>query len=381
MRIQQSRWDKTHGWDWGDWSQLSWNPELVLVFGATEAMKQERLLNDIQQRYPSALVCGCTTSGEILGNRIHDDSLVVTAVSFAATRLAGAVETGRPGGDSKDLGAALARQLPKKGLVHVLVLSDGLRVNGSELARGLQDELPVGVTVTGGLAGDGSRFQETLVVYDGQALSGAVLALGLYSDSLRVGHGSLGGWDAFGPERLITRSKGSVLYELDGKSALMLYKEYLGKHAEGLPATGLLFPLCLRRDLNDPSKVVRTILAVNEQEQSLTFAGDMPEGYYARLMKANLNRLVDGAEGAAKASLTGMAGARPELALLISCVGRKLVFKQRVEEELEAVREVLGPQAMLTGFYSYGELSPLAGGVQCGLHNQTMTITTLSETA
>lgn len=381
MRIQQSRWDETHGWNWGDRSQPNWNPELVLAFGATAAMKQERLLKDIQQRYPSALVCGCTTSGEILGNRIHDDSLVVTAVSFAATRLVGAVESGRPAKDSKDLGAALARQLPKKGLVHVLVFSDGLRVNGSELASGLQDELPVGVTVTGGLAGDGSRFQETLVVYDGQALSGAVLALGLYSDSLRVGHGSLGGWDAFGPERLITRSKGSVLYELDGKSALKLYKDYLGKHAEGLPATGLLFPLCLRRELNDPSKVVRTILAVDEQEQSLTFAGDMPEGYYARLMKANLNRLVDGAEGAAQASLTGMAGARPELALLISCVGRKLVFKQRVEEELEAVREVLGPQAMLTGFYSYGELSPLAGGVQCGLHNQTMTITTLSETA
>jgi hypothetical protein len=195
---------------------------------------------------------------------------------------------------------------------------------------------------------------------------------------LKVGYGSLGGWDPFGPERLITRSKGNVLYELDGQSALALYKTYLGEHAQGLPSTGLLFPLSIRTR-EGQSGVVRTILGVNETDQSMTFAGDMPEGAYARLMKANFDRLIDGAHGAAQASYEVVGSMTPDLALLISCVGRKLVLKQRIEEEVESVREVLGETAALAGFYSYGEISPFTPSAKCELHNQTMTITTFSE--
>jgi hypothetical protein len=202
--------------------------------------------------------------------------------------------------------------------------------------------------------------------------------VGFYGDRLRVGYGSLGGWDAFGPERLVTRAEGNVLYELDGRSALQLYKEYLGKHAAGLPATGLLFPLSVRT-ADQETAVVRTILAVDEDAESMTFAGDIPSGSYARLMKANFNRLLDGAEGAATTCRDALPGSDPTLAILISCVGRKLVLKQRVEDEVEAVREVLGDGPALTGFYSYGEISPFTPGAKCELHNQTMTITTISE--
>ena len=208
--------------------------------------------------------------------------------------------------------------------------------------------------------------------------SGTVAAMGLYGDNLKVGYGSLGGWDSFGPERLVTKATANVLYELDGKPALDLYKQYLGDHAKGLPATGLLFPLSLRANEGDTG-VVRTILSVNEQERSMTFAGDIPVGSYVRLMKANFERLIDGAAGAAKACHQGLAPSTPDLAVLISCVGRKLVLKQRIEEEVEGVREVLGEHAVLTGFYSYGEISPFTRSAKCELHNQTMTITTFSE--
>jgi hypothetical protein len=193
-----------------------------------------------------------------------------------------------------------------------------------------------------------------------------------------VGFGSLGGWDPFGPERLVTRSKGNILYEMDGRSALDLYKTYLGEHAQGLPATGLLFPLCLRTS-ERPTPFVRTILGIDEEERSMTFAGDVPEGAYARLMKANFDRLIDGATGAARTSMEALGSSSPDLAILISCVGRKLVLKQRVEEEVEGVREVLGERPALTGFYSYGEISPFGPRTHCELHNQTMTITTFSE--
>jgi hypothetical protein len=250
-------------------------------------------------------------------------------------------------------------------------------VYGPDLVSGIADDLPHGVVVTGGLAADGEDFAETLVLSRFGVETDAVVAVGLYGDRLRAGHGSLGGWDPFGPHRRVTRASRNVLYELDGKSALGLYKRYLGDHAPALPGAGLLFPLSVRRSRDDIA-VVRTVLAVDDERQTMTFAGDIPEGGYAQLMRANVDRLVDGAMGAARATLQSGAEA-PSLALLISCSGRRMVLKQRVEEEVEAVREVLGPGTALSGFYSYGEIAPSTAGGQCELHNQTMTLVTLSE--
>jgi hypothetical protein len=250
-------------------------------------------------------------------------------------------------------------------------------VNGSDLVRGMLGSLPQGVQITGGLAGDGARFETTYIIAGETPIAGSIGAIGFYGDNIQVGYGSLGGWDPFGPQRIITRSTGNVLHELDGKPALDLYKSYLGEHAAGLPATGLLFPLSIRRK-GDQETLVRTILAVDEQAQTLTFAGDVPEGATAQLMKANFDRLVEGASGAAKASAEGIRGSKPDLAILVSCVGRKLVLKQRIEEEVEAVQEVLG-DGVMTGFYSYGEIAPTAPTANCQLHNQTMTITAISE--
>lgn len=353
--------------------------DLVLVFGSGErlaAMPFETL----RAAYPAALIVGCSTAGEIFGQNVVDDTLTTTAVRFERTRVKLATTCVETAADSLAAGTALARELNTDGLRHVLVLSDGLHVNGTELARGLREELAEGVAVTGGLSADGADFKRTLVIADAPATECAIAAVGFYGDALRVGYGCLGGWDPFGPDRLVTRAEGNVLYELDGQSALELYKRYLGEHAAGLPATGLLFPLELHEAAGSRTPgVVRTILSVDEANQSMTFAGDIREGVYARLMKANFDRLVEGAFGAAQSTLGGLGTTPAQLAVLISCVGRKLVLRQRVEEEIESVREVLGDAAVLTGFYSYGEISPGLAMAKCDLHNQTMTITTFAE--
>lgn len=352
--------------------------QLALLFGGKQLLSDTARINELRNAYPNAFFLGCSTAGEIFDTQVTDDTLVVTAVHFEKSELRTSIVNISDFNNSREVGEKLAFSMEKEGLVHVFVLSDGLHVNGSELVKGLNEGLPPNVTVTGGLSGDGDRFEETLVLGGPQVQSGQVVALGLYGDSLKVGYGSLGGWDSFGPERLITRSEGNVLYELDGQSALDLYKKYLGEHAKGLPATGLLFPLSLRSD-DGETGVVRTILAIDEEEYSMTFAGDLPQGHYARLMKANFDRLVDGAAGAAKTSYEALGQSSPDLAILISCVGRKMVLKQRIEEEVEAVREVVGPNTTLAGFYSYGEISPFAPSAKCELHNQTMTVTTISE--
>jgi hypothetical protein len=276
------------------------------------------------------------------------------------------------------VGEALARELARDGLVHVFVLAEGLEVNGSALVAGMKRVLPSAVAVTGGLAGDGERFAKTLVLSGPEPRPDAVAAIGFYGGRIRVGYGSMGGWDTFGPERTVTRAHGNVLYELDGERALDLYARYLGEHSAELPASGLLFPLSVRCNPGD-EPVVRTIVGIDRAGGSLTFVGKIPEGGRARLMRANLDRLIDGAAGAAERSHAPLAGGAPDLAILVSCVGRRLVLKHRTEEEIENVREVLGARAVLCGFYSYGEIAPFVSSARCELHNQTMTITTLSE--
>jgi len=378
MQTKQLRWTAQQGWEPCTPEGSTSSAQLVLVFGNTDVLKTESSLHTLRTAYPSAYFLGCSTAGEIYDTQVTEDSLVATAIQFEQTRVQGNCIRTTDMENDFQAGVHLAQTFDPEGLVHLFVLSDGLHVNGSDLIRGLQHQLPPAVTITGGLAGDGSRFQETVVLWNETVASGLVAAVGFYGDRLQVGYGSLGGWTTFGPKRKITKSRENLLYELDGQSALELYKKYLGDYAAGLPATGLLFPLSLYNATGDRA-VVRTILSVDEADQSMTFAGDVPEGSIVQLMQANFDRLVDGAIAAAQTSMAADPHASPDLAILISCVGRKLVLKQRIEEEVEGVRDVIGTVPVLTGFYSYGEIAPAALGEACELHNQTMTITLLRE--
>ncbi|MBH0201741.1 MAG: hypothetical protein HP496_05435 [Nitrospira sp.] len=380
MKVHTLCYDRKKRWSVQSRPQIDSRHTLVLLFGPSSLLDSADPLNELIGDYRESVVMGCSTAGEILGTQIFDESVSAAIVRFDHTDLRMASAPAPSAEDSFVAGQNIARQLNDPRLKGILVLSDGLCVNGSELVRGLNAEVPASVVVTGGLAGDGDRFRRTWVLQDGRPQSGFVTAVGFYGDRIRIGHGSKGGWDLFGPERRVTKSKGNVLFELDGRPALQLYKEYLGDRASGLPASGLLFPLALRADAADTKSLVRTILAVDEQAQSLTFAGDIPEGALAQLMRANFDRLVQGASEAASSTALSADGDPCTLAIAISCVGRRLVLGGRTEEEIEATLEVLPKGTQQIGFYSYGEISPYATGT-CDLHNQTMTLTTLSEAA
>ena len=352
---------------------------LVLVFGASSFHDDPTAITELQAHFEQATLAGCSTAGEVLGADVGDESLSVAVARFDQTRLKLAVAPVMSTLGSESAGAELGAQLEGDDLRGVLVLSDGLQVNGTDLVRGLTSAVGADVSITGGLAGDGSRFERTWVVTGDRApASGVIAAIGFYGSKVQIGHGSRGGWDPFGPERVITRAEGNVLFELDGKPALALYKEYLGDRASGLPATGLLFPLAIRSEQDSEKSLVRTILAVDEETQSMTFAGDVPEGWHARLMKANFDRLIEGAATAAVAARGDDENAVSTLAIAVSCVGRRLVLGERTEEEVEATLDCLPEGTDMVGFYSYGEISPFSDGT-CDLHNQTMTLTTIKE--
>lgn len=378
MKTAQYKWSQRDGWQPDLPAGAAERHGVVFVFGARPLIQAGELVGELRAHLKGDAILGCSTSGEILGDLVVDDSVIASAVDFEHTRLRIASAPIAETKLSYEVGQELARQLNDASLRHVFVLSDGLNINGSDLARGLASGVPQGVSITGGLSGDGTSFAQTWVIADDAQGSQRVAAVGLYGDNLRVGYASMGGWEPFGPMRTIGRAEGNVLYELDGRSALDLYKSYLGSHADQLPASALLFPI-LVTEPNGGEGVVRTVLSVDEQHKSMTFAGDIPQGGTAQFMKTNVDDLVDGATAAAKASLVGLGDARPDLAILVSCVGRKLVMKQRIEEEVEAIRDVFGADTKIAGFYSYGELCPFSHGGACRLHNQTMTITALAE--
>lgn len=382
MQVKRFTYHEDGGWSLPALPRLDSTRTLVMVYGAKGFSTNQAPLKELHAAYPSSQIIGCSTSGEISGLDVSDESLSVAVTRFDKTELRTVAVRNEKAEHSFESGRQVAQELSASpGLRSIFILSEGLSVNGSELIRGMNDVLDASVVVTGGLAGDGDRFESTWVMWGHNLATGMIAAVGFYGDHIAISHGSKGGWDTFGPERKVTRAKANVLYELDGKPALALYKTYLGERASGLPGTGLLFPLSLRESSDSDKHLVRTLLAVDEAAQSMTFAGDIPQGWSAQLMKADFDRLVTGAENAAKMTdETGQRAGDEHLAVAISCVGRRLVLGKRTEDEIEVVMDVLPKNTELVGFYSYGELSPFATG-KCDLHNQTMTLTVFSESS
>lgn len=374
MKIEQRFWQKRYGWRVLGEDTCS-APSLVLYFAAPGTLDDGARFAELRGFYPDAALVGCTTGGEIADIDVHDGSVIATAIAFEATEVKFAVDVTAPGKSSFEIGTRLGAALPPQGLRNVFVLSDGTNVNGTELVAGIQHLLGRAICLTGGLAGDGADFRTTRVGLNGNPEPGRVVAIGFYGDKIRIGHGSVGGWDAVGTKRTITRSSGNTLFDLDGEPALDLYKQYLGTEAANLPASALLFPLRIHPKDQPDWSLVRTVVGVDEEKKAMIFAGSVPEGQVAQVMLGNFDHLIAGAGRAAEQAIIPDA----KLAVLVSCIGRKLLLGQRIADEVEAVAEVLGGGCRTTGFYSYGEIAPMEGLPYCDLHNQTMTITTFAE--
>jgi hypothetical protein len=366
------------GWSRPLPAELDGSQTLVLAFGASLYAQDAAALQALRDALPQAVQVGCSTAGEIFEGEVRDNSLSVAVIRFDSTELVRAVTPVADREDSAAAGQRLAAQLHRPGLRAVLVFSEGVQVNGTALVDALTRHLPPEVAIAGGLAGDGDRFGSTWV-WDGQAVHGhAIVAVGLCGDRLQLGLGSEGGWADFGPQRRITRSEGQVLYELDGRPALDLYKDYLGELAAKLPAAALRFPLSVRQYPEATESVVRTILGVDEESRALIFAGEIAQGGTARLMRVNHLNLIEGGGLAVASAARGSRPLGPALCLSISCVGRRLVLGEYTEEELETVGQCMPAGSGHVGFYSYGEISP-AGGSTSRLHNQTLTVSVLWE--
>lgn len=368
-----------------DWQYLTENltlvEPLVLVFGNRFMLEDDGILDEIRSIFKDGHIVFGSASGDISTQSVNDDSLTITAIEFEKSsfiiKTTNVLDSNSNSPiDSFNAGKNLINQLPQEGLKYVLVISEGSFINGSQLTKGMNAFVDGNLLITGALCGDGARFEKTLASYNEKPKQGEIIAIGMYGESLEVSFSINGGWTPFGPQRTVTRSKGNVLYELDNLPALDLYKKYLGEKAKELPGAALLYPLNVKTE-NEKQTIVRSILNIDEEENSMILAGDIFEDSKVQLMMTNVDHIVDAAEKAAL-SASELRKKKPELAILVSCIGRKLVLDQRVEEEVEEVIEVVGTTT-ITGLYSYGEIAPFIGESNCQLHNQTMTVTLISE--
>lgn len=354
------------------------NVSLVLGFGKKELIADGEMNKLLKGRFPSAEVVICSTAGEIVDGKIYDDSVAITALYLEKTAVKTAFHNIEHYSNSFELGKSLIRQFATQGLNYILILSDGLLINGTQLVSGMEEGNEAKALITGGLAGDGIDFQNTLVGLNGLPQEGSVVAIGFYGPNLEVRSSSISGWDVFGPERTVTKSNGTSVYEIDHQSAIDLYKLYLGPYIDDKTNTTLLFPLAVKL----PGKehyFARSILSINYEKGCMVFAGDIPEGAAVRFMKASFEKLIDAAEQAARSIHLDNRAYIPELALLVSCVGRKRILDKQIGEEVEVVADYFTNITATVGFYSYGEISPQIVSGPCELHNQTMTITTFRE--
>ena len=356
---------------------ISESTNLVLAFGERTFLEKATPYKKLKNLYPNAQIVICSTSGQISHTNLIENNLVATAIAFEKTKIKVSEVDILLNADIQVLGNTIKENLLTDNLKSILIISEGSFINGTELINELIIQTKGIVPIFGGLAGDEYNFEKTIVGLNEDASPGKIVAIGFYGDAIHFGFGSEGGWSDFGPEREVTQSDKNVLYKIGDRYALDLYKEYLGKYAEELPGSSLYFPLSMKEN-SKSEPVVRTILSIDEEKKSMTFAGNIPNGSMVRLMKGNFDKLIDASYNAA-ALIHKNQSNDPELALLVSCVGRKIVLGNRIEEEIEVVKEVFGDKMLVCGFYSYGEISPTLNKVASELHNQTMTITTIYE--
>ncbi|WP_179318336.1 FIST signal transduction protein [Winogradskyella helgolandensis] len=365
-----------------DWVYIGENQKLqnplVIVFGNRLLLESTSIYEEIKALFPDGHIVFGSACAEISSNTVNENSITITAIEFERSQFT--IKTSNVLNtdlDSFKTGNDLIQQFPEDGLKYVFVVSEGSFINGSQLTKGMSAPSNNNLLITGGLCGDDTRFEKTLASYNENPKEGELVAIGFYGDSLEITFSIHGGWTPFGPERTVTKSEGNVLYELDGQPALDLYKTYLGDKAKDLPGAALLYPLNVK-STGDEQSIVRSILNINEDDNAVILAGDIKENSKVQLMMTNVDNIANASERAARQALEFRKN-KPDIAFLVSCIGRKLVLDQRVEEEIDEVIEILGEGTTVTGFYSYGEIAPFHGETACQLHNQTMTITLISE--
>lgn len=338
----------------------------------------EDLLAGIQDTVNTANLGGCTTDGEISDVGLSSGSAVLAGIATDRIDFHLSVAENLSQG-SESVGKKLARGLPES-TRYIQLFSDGITGNGCAILRGVSSVLGEDVPVSGGTAGDDGKFQRTWQFAGKKILTDAAVAIG-FSGDFKLGTGVRSGWTPIGLSKKVTRASGNILYELNGEPALKVFERFLGKHANKLPEIGVEYPLGLVGRWGDVGEedyyLLRATMSVNRKEGSIIFAGEIPEGAMVKLTCGDISSVLQASKKAAQLATTDLGDARAVVIFFYSCMARKIVLGRRTREEIELVREAIGPELPVVGFYTYGEYSRVRCNSPSFLHNETVTVSVI----
>jgi hypothetical protein len=354
-------------------------PDFVVMFGSI-GYDQRSLVRAVREATGGAPLTGCSAEGTINGEDADESnfSVVVTAISSDELRWHNGIATGFED-DSRAVGKRIAQDLLPNlstDTIGLFVFPDGLKdfvVPTENLVdnffAGLEENLPSdrflplwggGANANFNMASPPYQYCDDEVITDG--VSYALLS-GKAQAGWAISHGCI----PIGGERIVTRSKGNVIYEIDGEPAMEVLKEYLPEHALAEDRDWMRYAislaLCFRAPsyMKDEEYVVRGMPAVSMADGSITVQTEVSEGTSVWLSSRDKEKISNGFDRMAQQIKEQLGGEKPKLVFQFECATRgKMMFREQEKLQLlKRFRQSLDPDAPWVGFYAVGEIGPV----------------------
>ncbi|NWF66917.1 MAG: PAS domain S-box protein, partial [Campylobacterales bacterium] len=338
---------------------------IQLFIGISDEEKVLKLLKKIKKELPKSIIIGSSTDGEIIDGNVFEDSIVISLSSFENCELKASFV--KNDNCSFESGKTLSSSILTDNTKAMILLSDGLNINGEEFLKGVESVVDLNnVVVSGGMAGDKGMFKQTFTIFDEQIIFNGAVGVSLNSDFLKAVNSVGFGWKAIGKKMVVTKSYKNRVYNIDNFTPVEVYEHYLGKEmANRLPEIGTEFPMIIEKD---GLLVARAVLSKHE-DNSLTFAGNIHEGDTIWLGCGNYELMMNDSYNA----IENLSKYNFESIFVYSCMARRrYASNEFIEKEIVPLNKI----SPTSGFFTYGEFFSKKS---CQLLNSTMTILALSE--
>ncbi len=348
-------------------------PDFVFMF-ASIGYDQRSLLRTVREATGGAPLSGCSAEGTINGDEADESgfSVVVTAISSDELRWTNGLARGLED-DARAVGQQVAQDLMtdlSADTIGLFVFPDGLiTLTLENFFAGLEENLSTVqfLPLWGGGAGNNlDTVGPTYQYCDDEVVSGGIsyaLLSGKAQASWAISHGLV----PIGGERIVTRSKGNVIYEIDDKPAVEVLKEYLPEQAlteeRDWMRYAISLALCFRAPsyMKDEEYVVRGVPALRMADGSIIVQTEVSEGTSVWFSSRDKEKITTGFDRMAAQIKDQLGGEKPKLVFQFECLTRgKTMFREQEKLQiLKRFRKSLDPEAPWAGFYTIGEIGPV----------------------
>ncbi|OUL32443.1 FIST N-terminal domain-containing protein [Nostoc sp. 106C] len=346
-------------------------PQAGILFAGID-FEHQLILKEINQVFPDIDLIGCTTDGEVssvLG--FQQDSLTLMLFSSDTVEIHAGVGYGARENPFAAAHQAVQQATAKSHSSAKLCITvpasyteNGSTTNGELILQGLKLALDPQIPILGGTAGDQFRFQKTYQFFCNEVLTDSLPVLIFFGD-IQFSYGIACGWQPIGRKNIVTKAQGTVLYEIDGKSALEYYQRYLGDR----PPTAE-HPLAVYEGDSD-RYYMRVPNTYDIETGTINFLGNIPEQAIVQVTDISRDEVIAAAKTSLQTALANYPGTEPEAVLLFSCCCRRWLLGTRAKEEYQLVKNALSYEIPICGFYTYGEFAPLEPQGSSYYHQET----------